>query len=321
MRTTLNTYAKRHSLLTIETYDGEEFELELWQTPCDWLDMHTEQIGDKLVVAYLVHDDSPSNPMTDYDAMGELITYRCGVITDGDPWSHLGLLESPYRGDLTKDFEIDAVYDLAKEKVWFEVGCDVDFWDWVSGEYVPEDGEPWEAFIRAAFEDIDFGKYGTDIPLWLETIWERCQDQAWDELYEQGKIGTYLAVPVNYCDSNHGPGTASAYTCSIDNSNAVWIPTKCDLENIVQPGLTYQELYKRADKYAQSCLDEYIKWCNGEAYGCVVEVFQRNEDNSWEQIQEDSCWGFLGSEWAEEALKSEFFDPTIERIKRDQHQS
>lgn len=320
MQTSLNTYHRSHAILSVEPDDAEEFDVELFHAPCDWMNMHTEQIGDKLVVAYLVHDDSPPNPMTEWDGMGELITERCGVITDGSPASHLGLEAMPYWGGLTPDYELDGVYELAKEKLWFEIGCDVDFWDWVSEEYDPEDGEPWAAYIRGAFDDIDFGKYGTCIPGWLETIWERCQEKAWNELYEQGKIGTYLAIPVNYCANNHGPGTASADTCSIDDANAVWIPKQCDLDNIIEPGLTYQELYKKADKYAQGCLDEYIKWCNGDCYGCVVEVFKRNEDGSWDQVEGDSCWGFIGSEWAEEALKSEFFEPTVEGIKRDQHQ-
>lgn len=316
MRTSLNTYHRRHAILTVTPDDGDEFDLDLSFEACYWLDVLTEQVGNKLVVAYLVHDDCPPNPMEDCDGMGELITERCGVITDGNPAPHLGLEKMGYRYDMVKDYEQDGVYGLAKERLWFEVGCDVDFWEWVSEEYEPDNEEPWEAYIRSAFDSIDFGRYGTRIPSWLEMIWERCQDEAWDELQEQGKVGTYLAIPVNYCDNNHGPGTASAYTTSIDNANAVWIPKQCNLDNILEEGLTYKELYEKADKYAQSCLDEYIKWCNGDAYGCVVEVFQRNEGDSWDQVSEDSCWGFLGSEWAEEALKSDLFAPTVASLTK-----
>lgn len=318
MQTSLNTYTRNHAVLSVEPDDAEEFDVELFHTPCDWMDMHTEQIGDKLVVAYLVHDDSPPNPMTEWDGMGELITERCGVITDGSPAPHLGLEEMPYRCELTPDYELDGVYDLTKEKVTPILLDDEDFLEWCIDNYDNTSGcTDKRSFLLERLDDIDLGKYGTCIPGWLETIWERCQEQAWNELYEQGKIGTYLAIPVRYCDSNHGPGTASADTCSIEYANAVWIPKQCDLDNIIEPGLTYQELYKKADKYAQGCLDEYIKWCNGDCYGCVVEVFKRKEDGSWEQEKEEACWGFIGSEWAEEALKSDFFEPTVNSIKEN----
>ena len=163
------------------------------------------------------------------------------------------------------------------------------------------------AFMEACIDLIDWGKYGTPIPLWLEAIWEVAQDDAWDQLQEHGKIGTYLAVPCRWHDRVHGPGTAEAYTCNIGDCNAVWIPTKNDIDNIVSPGDTYEQSYAKAVKYAEGVLEEYVKWARGECYGVVVETYTRSdEDSEWELVDSDHCWGFIGMEYAEEACKDLF---------------
>ena len=209
--------------------------------------------------------------------------------------------------------------------------------------------------MEACIDQIDWGKYGTAIPVWLEAIWEVAQDDAWDKLQSEGKIGTYLAVPCRWHDSVHGPGTAQAYTTTIEDANAVWIPTQCDLDNIKAttwpagvkvdwkgacgsvsdplhavvthngemvfdtpkwsdaqsyidanvPAPSLLDLQNAADKYAQSCLDEYVKWCNGDCYGIVVETFTK-EGDEWVQTDEDACWGFIGGEYAEQEMKSVF---------------
>lgn len=47
-------------------------------------------------------------------------------------------------------------------------------------------------------------------------------------------------------------------------------------------------------KIAETDLSEYGKWCNGEVYGYVVTC---------EDGDKDSCWGFIGIEWAIESAK------------------
>lgn len=62
--------------------------------------------------------------------------------------------------------------------------------------------------------------------------------------------------------------------------------------------------------YCKQFLDTYNDIISGNIYGCVVETF--NLDG--EQIDEDACWGFIGSEHAEGSLKDDFFDPTCKRL-------
>ena len=361
------TFSRTVSTLLFE-HNGEDREVELMFVPQDYPEPFVEVVGDKLVVAYLVHDDDCGNPMTENDGMGELITSNEGVITDGNPWPHLGLLGAPYRGNLEKDFDADGVYERAKEIMWSRLEADADFHLYCEEEWEREGEGSDEEFYEAVFAKLD-PVYNV-IPPWMDTIWERCQDDAWDELQEQGKIGTYLAVPVRYCDSVHGPGPTQIYTTGVDDCNAVWIPTDCDIDNIKaqcwpegveitwhgaagsqtdplhavvtfkgevvfdtpkwaeaqkfisenysQP--TYQDLYKVAEKYAQGCLEEYEKWCNGDCYGCVCEVFEC-QDGDWVQISEDACWGFIGYEYAKETLEDEFFKPNFEAIKEKVHEA
>lgn len=65
--------------------------------------------------------------------------------------------------------------------------------------------------------------------------------------------------------------------------------------------------------YCKQFLEAYNSAISGDVYGCVVETF----DENGETIDEDSCWGFLGSEYAEEALKSEFFEPKCKKLQNE----
>jgi len=329
-------------------------EFELTFEPVGYSDTLVKVEGNKAVIGYIAYDTDCENPMTSCDCMGEFIT-------DDDRrsnwYAHLGLESSSYRGEIFRDLECDGVYEGAVNLLKQRLITDNDFLDYCE-ENFERDGDEDKAdmaFMEACIDQIDWGKYGTAIPVWLEAIWEVAQDEAWDQLYEQGKIGTYLAVPCRWHDSVHGPGTAQAYTTTIEDANAVWIPTQCDLDNIKAttwpagvkvewkgacgsvsdplhavvthngemvfdtpkwsdaqsyidanfPAPSLLELQNAADKYAQSCLDEYVKWCNGDCYGIVVETFTK-EGDEWVQADEDACWGFIGMEYAEEECKRNF---------------
>jgi hypothetical protein len=69
-----------------------------------------------------------------------------------------------------------------------------------------------------------------------------------------------------------------------------------------------------AEIYCQQFLDTYNDIISGRVYGCVVETF----DQSGVRIDEDACWGYVG-DWAEEALKTEFFEPACEASMGVEH--
>ena len=57
---------------------------------------------------------------------------------------------------------------------------------------------------------------------------------------------------------------------------------------------------KAAEQLAGLFCELYSSWLTGECYGVVTAVFDYNGD----LLEEDDCWGYVGSEWAEEALES-----------------
>ncbi len=321
--------------------------------------------GDKAVIGYIAHDTDCENPMTSCDCTGEFIVGDAAL-------SHLGLESTSYRGDIFRDLECDGVYEKAVALLKERLILDQDFLDYCDENFgrVADDDTEDMAFMESCIEQIDWGTYGDVIPLWLESSWTSAQNDAWDQLYDQGKIGTYLAVPCRWHESVHGPGTAEAYPCSIEDCNAVWIPTQGDLENIksqcwpmdakiewrgtlgsdkaplhsvvvlngevvfdtpkwqdAQKYIdehfskpTHQDLYNAAVKYAKGCLDEYVKWCNGETYGIGVETYTREDSESdWNLVESDHCWGFIGSEYAEEEVKG-LFESTCNNYLKEEVQ-
>ena len=59
---------------------------------------------------------------------------------------------------------------------------------------------------------------------------------------------------------------------------------------------------------AENAVRQYNAWTNGDCYGFVIQV----HDKAGVFSEEDVCWGLIGSDFAEETLKSEFED-TVEQ--------
>lgn len=83
--------------------------------------------------------------------------------------------------------------------------------------------------------------------------------------------------------------------------------------------ITPVDLQRAVEGYAEAVLSEYVSWCNGDVYGCCVETFQKvgDEDDDWESLGSDECWGFIGNEHAEQSLLDEFFKPAVEAARKE----
>lgn len=65
------------------------------------------------------------------------------------------------------------------------------------------------------------------------------------------------------------------------------------------------EGYTNPREAAAVWLDEYTKWCNGDVYGVVEAHYSRSSvEDSWALVDDvhDSCWGYIGSDVAQEAV-------------------
>lgn len=263
----------------------DDIELEIQHDPIESTIL-VERVGDKIVIAYLVQDNdgSSSNPM-DSDAQGDLIigNDRC---ERHKVYAALGLDSN---GNVDTDTQYSSLgdkslRDLARESIKEQHSDDAER----DVEHLAEvlyythwrKIAPWTVPVRYD----DYGSSGTRIRL---DVWE----------------GDITKLP-----------------------NAVWVADKNAIENLTYDGkqCTIVDL----EAYATSVISEYEKWCNGEVYGCVVEVHQQVPEQSvffenvgdvWERLTDAdldrSCWGFVGYDYAKKALKEEFFDTEVRRLK------
>lgn len=79
----------------------------------------------------------------------------------------------------------------------------------------------------------------------------------------------------------------------------VWIPDDCCRDEIKYVGKNKAKRRLRAVELAEQCCRVYTAWANGDCWGVCVDTF----DKDGKKTNDDACWGFIGSEHAEQSLK------------------
>lgn len=312
----MSYYSRRQHYLS--NTDTSDIDVELMFDPND--DPLTKRIGDKLVVAYNVHDDSPQNPLEDSDCYGEIHHH---------PRSRYGRRDSDYYNIWGLDQYGDPVVDEDKlQNKWVEYleAC-------LTGK-LRED--PLVQMMNEQVEDVDMRthcKYA-----WVhncrsgDTKLTEDEFEQYFEIVEDNVLWDY-DTEVEDCYKGPDPDAVlldlyehsgciwsvhnSGPNCRWDTSGgaATWIPNDClrlELDSCTNP----QDRRDMAVKFAEQACEAYTSYCNGDVYGCVVEVFEL-KDEAWVQVSEDSCWGFIGYDYAEDSLNSEFFGPAVKRIETE----
>lgn len=298
---------------TTATIEHDDIEIELSFIPYDEPTV-VQPSPTKLVVGYLVHDDHCANPMKESDAEGTLYTINQGVITDDDHApDYLGLNSFGGGRRYGPEYNLDheGINDRVAEYIHAQVKASPELTAWMVSK-VMETGENHSVLLVKTVDAMQIQQSyrgsrmnSNEDHEAIEELgdYETLATKAWHELYDEGKIGAYLAVPVRYMDSCHGPGTTRIETTSLEDANAVWVPDGSAIDNMSFAGCTtYLEKLAVAEKYAASVLSNYAEWANGNCWGVVVETFKL-EDGKYEQQEEDSCWGFIGYEYAEAGMK------------------
>ena len=70
-------------------------------------------------------------------------------------------------------------------------------------------------------------------------------------------------------------------------------------------------MYVKAVEYCKGVLEEYNDWRNGNVYGVVCYVIDRSNGRVIKD-EEDECWGYLGSQYAEEELDALVLSKALE---------
>ena len=106
----------------------------------------------------------------------------------------------------------------------------------------------------------------------------------WVERYEHGLVRYALTNESSAVDRQWDVAPACAYLVLDDE----WFGGDVTTEQLTE--------------VARSLLEEYTSWCNGDVYGIVHTTV---DVTTGAEITTDSCWGFIGSDYAEAEARHE----------------
>lgn len=125
--------------------------------------------------------------------------------------------------------------------------------------------------------------------------------EAWSRHFKDRDNGMELFIRWARITHNAWTETHTPY----DGANSVWYILPAEVE---KHGITDPLACLRGE------IAEYRAWCVGDVWGYIIERsvdWHRDDDpdakmTTWEQVDDGSCWGFSGYEYAEVEAKREF---------------
>lgn len=360
---------------TFKRDDGEEVDIELEHQPFDWLDMLTQQVDDKIVVAYCVSDEEnysiddllgdgmgrivdAYNDRKQRDELYELLGRDSGGAANIDAvWEkHEDEAIKRYIARVRKNYSLSEVADAFSSAVHADV----------------EPISTWEQAEEELHRDaygarFDLVEFSVEMEAALEEMWHEPQffpgdpDAVVLDVYDHSGQCWSISGGGMRCrwDTSSGAGawvpddslreeldslqgfwawyqiqpTGGLHRKKYQLLEVVWdvgtpkprhvefsddyrlLHTKLRELAVLRPDASPEQMrYGREclrERYAQQFLDTYNEIIAGCIFGCVVQV----HDIDGKLIDSEQCWGFVGTEYAEQELKTEFFDRTIKKLK------
>ncbi len=303
---------------TLSTSDIEGVEIELDHAPCDWLDAHSCKIGERVIVAYNVLDNDYRD-IDDMmgDCMGRIVDAYNGRSAEKEELYALAGC------DRYGDKDLDAVWDKHDAEAirryverLLSIHTDEDTvieYEERNAGYERRDGETVaETARRYVTADAEEAHY------WNYVMQEDDMQTVLGEMWEEPEFwpGDPDAVMLDVYDHSGQAWSISGggMQCRWDTSSGAgaWVPDKCLLDQIESDVAQGKDRRAQCELYASQFLNQYNDIVSGNVYGCVVQV----HDLEGAQLSEESCWGFIGTDHAEESLKDEFYNPAIEDAKK-----
>lgn len=294
----------------LRTTDVEDVEIELDHLPCDWLDSHSCKIGERVIVAYNVLDnDYRSADDMMGDCMGRIVDAYNG--RDAEKRELCELAGCDRYGDKDLDAVWEKHEDAAIDRYIALVRKDYTFVE-------VRDALPDEDDVRS-WGDAE-GALRTDArgACWGSVIFEKTMESVLDDMWEEPEFwpGNPDAVMLDVYDHSGQAWSISGggMQCRWDTSHnaGAWVPDKYLLDQIESDVAEGKDRRKQCELYASQFLGQYNDIISGNVYGCVVQV----HDLEGEQLSEESCWGFIGTDHAEGSLLDEFYNPAVEDAKK-----
>ena len=303
---------RKHTMIT-EDFDGHDYELEFEPTG----NILKAQVGDKVVIAYLVQDD-------DYRDIDDMMGDCTGKLLSFHRWSKDIEEGAQALGNtLEGEPDLDAVWYAhrreAQRRAYHELTKKFTF-DELLATYTdqgrePKEGETDEEFVdKCMWDDLDEYDDWHHLGCDDEAAVEAALLEMWSEPeYFPGDPDAQLLDCYDH-SGQHWSLSGSGMQCRWDTASGagVWQPDKYLRQQIDSDVAEGKDRQAQCRIYAQQFLGQFNSILAGDVYGCVVETFELEGD----QIESDSCWGFVGGDYAEESLKDCFFDPTCAALAK-----
>jgi len=272
------------------------------------------KVGDKIVIAYLTYDEDCDHEDLMGEGCGTLISFHrsnrdnhaegleaLGNNSDGEPD-----LEAIYcrHEVLATDLYITAVFAKYGLEDLLE-----NFRGYYDFDQLP--GESDTDFVKRALR-TDSAHTNWDNTIYDDTFKSVLELMWHEDAYFPGNPDAQLLSVYSH-SGEHWSLSGGGMQCRWDTNNraGVWIPSEDQTEELQK--LPADERRKKAREYAQQFLGLFNDINSGQVFGCVVQTYE--EDGT--EVDTDSCWGFVGSKYAEEVLKSDHFDSACERLAKE----
>lgn len=317
-------------------FEGKTITMEL-RLAWDGVETPIAKVVDRTVIlGYLLHDDDASNPMDISDANGSIIFWDGSGDRDQDNHeyaksyevrSELGLIsndgyvdrEDDYIPDTDRTFHLNGqqtcLFDLARDAFMDKLNKQPE----LVRDYLEAHGI--SIGDRSYAEWLSYGHNAelitTDIGDCNGVFFEEVETAA-RELYRlHWKLfvspGIVIITPNVMRDelfiTVHD--SLDAWDGDWKDTSAypsLWVPDKLALENLTDGGKPVD--HDGAVAYAKGVCDEYVKYANGDVWGCITVVGTMDKYDCQARIPFDSaenadgeCWGFIGHDYAKEELE------------------
>jgi len=298
-----------------EDFEGHDYEIDFEPVS----DVLKARVGDKVVIGYLAYDNSS---MDIDDLMGE----GCGELIS----FHRDNRKNHYKGFEALGLDSEGAPDLAA--VWYAHREEAQrrahdrllsntpisdlLWTLQDQGREPVGEQLMSEFldecIRGDLKEFDDWRDCDDFGVLRDNVVETVLTQMWSEAeYFPGNPDA-VSLDCYSHSGEHWSLSGQGMQCQWDTARGagVFVPSEDMGEELAK--LEPNERKAKSRTYAQSFLDTYNNIIGGQVFGCVTQVFDEDGD----EVDSDSCWGFIGSDYAEQALKEEFFDPMCSSVAK-----
>ena len=308
--------------IEVVTSNGESHELAIEYKPSFIMGQYEApallQEEPWLVLGYLMDDQDCENPLTSCDGMGAIFSSHRHAGRDAHYAMQQALgLDTSWTRDLDHETVVSEASarlhalirdHLTAEFVAFTLSAATDgfsseaAWEELLFAFQHLGGHYWGHYYACEFA----ARVGEIAPSWTQLL-----DEAWEHSVKEGQIGDPYAVVLDCYEhggqvwSLSGGGTRCRWDTAV--GAGVWVPDdslRSELDEL-RKGEGLAMARAQAREYASQALESYNAWLAGDCYGVSVASFHRSSDGKYEPIQEDACWGYVGSKWALEIMREE----------------